>query len=171
MLSSVACGLSRFSICEPPAVPCVTLTGLRWPHIRVSPFAGDDPRFQSAQPYLIPCYVELKNNMGAAQLCRARRGFLLRKEGHCNGRQAGFNVAFGACCCVCSFVVWRGGLAPRVLIFTLCLTCLAAFFQNRQHKNRNRKYHRKFYNNGTATGCRTFSQHGEALRLSEHRSF
>lgn len=89
---------------------------------------------------LFPCYVEVRNNVGI-RLSSAQRGTPLSQEGNCNGRQAGLNVAFRACRCVCSFVVWRRGLAPCVCILVHnCLTCLAAFCSSQNKKGAGRAW-------------------------------
>lgn len=103
-----------------------------------------------------------------AQLAWSQHGSLLKEEGYCSGRQAGFNVAFGACCCVCSFVVWRGSLTPSVCIFGVCvcacLTCRAAFSSpDSKVEERYRKYRGQFYNNRGTVRCRTLCKSSEGL--------
>lgn len=134
--SVAACGLSRFPICKPPALPpCQPGWSLLAAHQR----PADVTHCRRARPlsYSQLC-LKTEEHRGAAQLSWAHHGSVLREEGYCNGGLAGFNVAFRACCCVCSFVVWRGSLT-LCLYFCVCM-CVSnlsgCIFQPRQRCGR-----------------------------------
>lgn len=87
-------------------------------------------------PHLVQLCWIVKRTLGSAVLVCV--GSPVREKWYCNGRQAGLNAAFRACCCVCSFVCCRG----LTLCVCICVTCLTAF--SSAAEERHRKYQGKF---------------------------